>query len=428
MTIHSRVRPPAVVAVAATTVAFPTARAAAQLVTDAEFRQACEVLRLGDGLDVPEWLAFSRTPALKLDPSGRIYLRGGDPQVAVLDPDGGFVRYIGGEGEGPGEFSHVGGFGFVADTVWLQHLWELHIAFFDSAGEHIRTEMDRGLPSSAPSLRRTSIPLARGYGFYIPPITDADPASGPSGGTDTGDERSGSGPRLSITRAPEFKRVKLPMLVGLRSEEARDTLAFGYNFTAMITPMGTHGHEPFVTPPLYRIHPNGEGVVTADWEPDHPEEVILRHYDLTGGLAGEAFIASRLRRVSPGARSEFIDEGVEMAERTVEMARRYGGDVPTNLRAAVTEGLLLYDYFEPISTFFLTHDERVWLRDAAPSEDHEALWVVLGPDGESEFRVQAPTGIIFKAALGDRVWGTGSTELDVPYVVLYQVIEQGECG
>ena len=112
----------------------------------------------------------------------------------------------------------------------------------------------------------------------------------------------------------------------------------------------------------------------------------------------------------------------------VEMARQLGGEVPGNLRAAVTEGLLLYDYFEPISSFFLTHDERVWLRDAAPSEEYEALWVVLGPDGTPEFRVQASSGITFKTALGDRVWGTGRTELDVSYIVLYDLRSPGDCG
>lgn len=159
----------ATMVVAATTVTYASP-AAAQLIADADFKQACEVLRLGDALDVPEWLAFSRTPVLQLDPAGRLYLNAdGSPTVTVLDPGGGFVRYVGGKGEGPGEFSHVGGFGFVGDTVWLQHLWELHVAFFDSAGVHIRTEMDRGLPSSAPSLWRTSIPLAEGRGFYIQP-------------------------------------------------------------------------------------------------------------------------------------------------------------------------------------------------------------------------------------------------------------------
>ena len=401
----------AVIAVAATTATFPPTHATAQLVVEATPKEACEVLRLGDALDVPEWLAFSRTPSLRPDPTGRLYLsvRGEDPQqVAVLDPDGSFVRYIGGEGEGPGEFTLLGGFGFVGDTAWLQHLTELHISYFDSTGAHIRTETDRGMPSSAPSLWRTSLPLARGYGFYVPPIGDVDLESG---------------------ARPEFKRVELPMLVGIRPEAARDTLAFKYNFTRMhIKGIGTFGHEPFVTPPLYRIHPNGEGVVTADWEPDRPDEVIMRHYGLDGRTARVTTIEARLRRVSREARNAFIEEGMEAAERGVAMARQLGGDASTNLRAAVMEGLLLYDYFEPIASFFLTHDERVWLHDAAAPEDYEALWIVLGPDGEPEFRVQAPTGITFTAALGDRVWATGRTEMDVPFIVQYELVAPGECG
>lgn len=291
----SRISSLAITAVAATTATLPATPATAQLVVEADPREACEVLRLGDALDVPEWLAFSRTPAIKLDPAGRLYLRGEDPQVTVLDPDGSFVRYIGGEGDGPGEFAHVGGFGFVGDTVWLQHLFELHIAYFDSTGAHIRTETDRGLPSSAPSLWRTSLPLARGYGFYIPPIGDVDLESG---------------------AWPEFKRVELPMLVGIRPESARDTLAFKYNFTRMhIKGIATFGHEPFVTPPLYRTHPNGEGVVTADWEPIQPDEVILRHYGLDGRMVRQTTIEARLRRVSRQARNAFIEEGMEAAER-----------------------------------------------------------------------------------------------------------------
>lgn len=427
MTIDYPTRALPGIAVAATIAAFPATDAAAQLVADAEFKEACEVLRLGGALEVPEWLAFSRTPSIRLDPAGRLHLRGGDPHVAVLDPDGGFVRYIGGEGEGPGEFASVGGFGFVGDTVWLQHQWELHIAFFDSAGAHIRTEMDRGLPSSAPTLWRTSLPLARGYGFYIPPIEHADQTN-----RNSDDERRPRG--LSITRAPEFKRVELPMLVGVRSEAARDTLAFKYNFTGMhVEGIGTFGYQPIVVPPLHHTHPNGYGVVTADWEPDRPDEVILRHYDLNGRVATVTSVESRLRAVSADARNAIIDEGVEIAEPAAEtarqMARQYGGpEVPTDLRAAVTEGLLLYDYFEPIASFFLTHDERVWLQDAAPVEGYEAHWVVLGPDGEAEFRVPAPAGIAFRAAVGDRVWATGRTELDVPYIVLYELRTPGACG
>ena len=70
----------------------------------------------------------------------------------------------------------------------------------------------------------------------------------------------------------------------------------------------------------------------------------------------------------------------------------------------------------------------MWLRDAAPSEGSEALWVILRPDGKPGFRVLAPPGITFKAALDDRVWGTGRTELDVPYIVLYELGQPDGCG
>ncbi len=399
MTIKTLAHPLAAVAAAAATVAFPTTHAAAQLVADAEFKEACEVLRLGGGLDVPEWLAFSRTPALELDPAGRLYLRGGDPRVAVLDPDGGFVRYIGGEGEGPGEFTLLGGFGFVGDTVWLQHSTLLHISYFDSAGAHIRTEMDRGPPSSAPPTWRRSIPLTRGRGYYVP-------ASG-----NWSDQR-----------------VLVPMTIGSRSAPARDTLGFRLDNTWMNAMGATIRFRPMTTPPLYRIHAKGNGVVTADWEPDRPEELVLRHYDVYGSVVRETTIGSRLRALSADARKAFIDEGVERAGGAAALVRQVGGQVPSDVRDAVTEGLLLYDYFEPISSFFLTHGERAWLRDAAPAEGHEAVWVVLGPDGEPEFRVQAPTGIAFEAALGDRVWATGNTELDVPYLVLYELRSPGDCG
>lgn len=399
MTIKTLARPLAALAAAAATVAFPTTHAAAQLVADAEFKEACEVLRLGGGFDVPEWLAFSSSPALRLDPAGRLYLRGEDPRVAVLNPDGSFVRYIGGEGEGPGEFTLLGRFGFVGDTVWLQHSTLLHISYFDSAGAHIRTEMDRGQPSSAPPTWRISMPLARGRGFYIPA---------------KGNLRD--------------RRVLVPMTVGSRSAPARDTLGFRLHNTWMNAMGATMWFRPMTTPPLYRIHAKGNGVVTADWEPDRPEELVLRHYDVYGSVVRETTIGSRLRAVSADARKAFIDEGVERAGGAAALVRQVGGEVPSDVRHAVTEGLLLYDYFEPISSFFLTHDERAWLRDAAPSEDHEATWLVLGPDGEPEFRIQAPSGIAFKAALGDRVWATAHTELDVPYIVLHHVTEPGACG
>lgn len=73
-----------------------------------------------DLTDVPEWLAFTRAPGLMVDAAGRVYVRGGqEAAVTVLDPEGSFVRTIGGKGDGPGEFVTIGATGFVGDTLWV---------------------------------------------------------------------------------------------------------------------------------------------------------------------------------------------------------------------------------------------------------------------------------------------------------------------
>ena len=66
MKMGSFARSLAAVAVAATTVAFPTTHAAALLVANAELKEACEVLRLGDATrcaGVARLLADARTQA-----------------------------------------------------------------------------------------------------------------------------------------------------------------------------------------------------------------------------------------------------------------------------------------------------------------------------------------------------------------------------
>ena len=301
-----------IVAMALATVALNSDQAASQLITDAESMEACEVLRLGDGLDVPEWLAFVGAPSMMLDALGRVYVRGGqDAAITVLDADGGFVRTIGGKGEGPGEFVLIGAMGFVGDTLWLQNWPMLHTSFFDSAGAHLNTQADHGQPSAGPGMWRTSIPLAGGRGFYIP-------AAGNHGEA----------------------RVRLPMTVGSRSDESRDTLAFKFDVTNMSIPrVGYFSYRATVTPPIYRIDPIGNGIVIADWVPERPEIVTVRHFDGHGRLVRESAIGAELRPIPSQVKREFVEEGMKKAEGPYESARQRGQQVPRSLRAAVEEGV-----------------------------------------------------------------------------------------
>ena len=76
------------------------------------------------------------------------------------------------------------------------------------------------------------------------------------------------------------------------------------------------------------------------------------------------------------------------------------GDV---LRDAVEAGLLLPEYFAPIRSFFVTHGGQVWLQESVTPEGYDAQWIVVGHEGEPEFRVLAPSGVTFRAAYVDQV-------------------------
>ena len=395
-----RLHPPSLAAPALAAAALNPGELASQLITDAEPMEACEVLRLGDGVDVPEWLEFVRAPGLMPDAAGRVYARGGqEATITVLDRDGGFVRTIGGKGEGPGEFVMINDMGFVGDTLWLQNWPALHTSFFDSAGEHIRTERDHGPPPVGPGLWRTSVPLAGGRGFYIPAAGNHDQV-----------------------------RVRLPMTVGNRSDGSRDTLAFRFDVTDMVIPgVGVWYFSATTTPPIHRIDPEGNGVVIADWVADGPDVVTIRHFDEHGRLTRELDIGAEPRPIPSGVKEALIDEGMAKAEGPFNSARQRGERVPRNLRAAVEDGLLLPDYYAPIQSMLVTRAGRIWLRETSTPDVYEGRWVVLGPDGEAEFRVSAPEGVVFRAIDGDRVWATGTNDLDVPFIVLYELVRPGGC-
>ena len=89
---------------------------------------------------------------------------------------------------------------------------------------------------------------------------------------------------------------------------------------------------------------------------------------------------------------------------------------------------MLPDYYAPVQGMLVTRAGRVWLRETTTADVHEGQWVVLGPDGEAEFRVAAPRGAVFRAVHGDRVWATSTNELDVPFIVVYELVRPGGCG
>ncbi len=368
---------------------------------DAPVRRVREVLRHGDGVDVPDWAAFVRSPALKLDASGQLYVlpRGGDdPRVRLLDEDGNFVRYVARRGDGPGEFPYIDAMGFADDTLWL--LGGERTSFFDVEGAHLKTEP---VVPPYPGRQRTygfgdgwTTPLAGGRALYMAPepVVDED----------------------------TYQRWNVPLMVGERTATGqRDTVAFVLSPSGMyVRRVAKSRWAPVKMSPLHSTIAGGQGVATASWTTDRPGEVVLRRFSLEGEVSHEHVLRFPVRELSAEARERFIDEGVENVRDMWEFHREHFAGVPSDLRAAVVEGLLLPDHYSPVDDMFSAQDARVWLR-ATMAEGEGGDWHVVDPDGRVEFRVHPPPGVSFETARGNRVWGVGKDRLDTPYIVMYEL-------
>lgn len=368
-----------------------------QNLANAPVREVREVLRLGDAVDVPDWLTFAAEPRLMLDASGRLFaVPGNDPRIRVLSPDGQFIRYIGNRGTGPGEFSFLYRTGFAGDTLWAQDMFAARTSFFDTAGVHIRTEANAGQPE-----------MGSGYAMKRPLADGRQLVVGPPGEADGG------------------QRARMAVAIGPRDGSRSDTVASVLESSTMeIEGVGSFAHRLVEAPPIYGRMPDGSGVVVVDWAIDLPDRVAVRRYGLDGRLATESTLDFALREIPADVREAYIEEGIAMFRRTAEaLPETVGRQVPANLRAAVIRGSIIPDYHPPVQSLFITHQGRVWLRLDSVGADDDAAdeWVVVGPDGTPEFRTTAPPGVTLKAARGDRVWGTGKTEMDIPYIVLYEL-------
>jgi len=152
---------------------------------------AVEELRLGD-VDDPD-LGFSRIGSVDVDRDGQVFVfEMLDRQIRVYDADGRFVRRIGRQGEGPGEFQRVSRFGVAGDTLWTYDFGLRRLTLFDRTGTVLSTAQVRGVPVPMPRPGMTGSITPRGMradGLLTSDMTSfsftASAPPGPSAESDT---------------------------------------------------------------------------------------------------------------------------------------------------------------------------------------------------------------------------------------------------
>lgn len=357
-------------------------------------RQAVEAFRIG-GKDVPDYAAFVLQPAIAGAPDGTIFVRSPQPPVIdVFDAEGHHLRTIGREGEGPGEFRVLAGHGLLGDTLWVLDVALLRMSTFLHDGTHVRTwrlePIDLGIPLSA---RHTITALLAG------PYALAVPMANPVG--------AGG-------------RVPLPVLLGDRDfQESHPVLEVVRPRGMRIRGVGSFSFQPFLLPPLVSVATNGRGFLTADWTDEREGSLVVTLYAPSGEVDWVQRINHSATPVLTVVRDSLLAHGQTMAGPYVERARNKGTIGRESIRDLVSEGLYIPTYYPPASQILLGPDGSVWIRSGEFAELVE--WTVLDAQGEAKFTVHLPETLWVKEVTFECVWGTTVDDLDIPYVVRYDI-------
>ena len=361
----------------------------------AEVRHTTPIFRLG-GPNADDVHAFPEPPRLIVDAKGYIYARiPSDGAVTVFDPDGAFVRRIGGKGEGPGEFQIAAAHGLLGDTLWIVNWPTPRVSRFLTNGTHTdteRTPFDYGRTFGGPV--GLDALLRDGRAVVLPPS-----------------------PVLGVDEP-----IRLPVLLGTApAMDERDTIASMATPRGMFIPgLGTWTFTPVAAPPLVAMASNGTGVAVATWSDTAPGLVEVRLHAPDGSERWRRSIRLDARVIPASVRDSLIAVGVEKARQQFERARAQGRIAGGSLEKMVERGLSLPRHFAPVDRLLIGIDETVWLQQMNGLTPDD--WLVLDRAGALYARVRVPVGLWVEEASMRDIWGTEQDDLDVAWMVRLRVV------
>lgn len=375
-----------------------------------------EVLRLGT-VDGPEETQFHLIRDIALDAAGRLFITDlGSQSVRVFTPDGRFVRRFGGAGRGPGQFASISGLVVWRDTVHVMNASGPQASFFDTAGAHLRSYTNL-LPNGS----RIRLLAGGTDGWYVAD----DSLFGRQGREEVG----------VVRQTPTaIRRLDLRLLdAAVGSREAADSLLAqvvtypGSRYFGMIGSEGGSerfvvGNRPFFEPvPSHAIDARGHVYVAPGWP------YVINVYDRGGTL---------VRRITRAHESVPVT-----ADLIAQVLRRAKSHYDTTSQQS---GATYHTWSErarmPVPGFLpvlrsvrVSPDGWLWVRRVDVHADPVAMewttgeppsatvWDVFDPDGVFRRTVRLPPRFTPLVVLADGVIGIGRDELDVQYVVRYEV-------
>lgn len=89
----------------------------------------------------------------------------------------------------------------------------------------------------------------------------------------------------------------------------------------------------------------------------------------------------------------------------------------------VRRQVFLPGHYPPIRAVRLGIDGTVWVQRTDGLD--QGPWVALAPDGTPQFQVGLPENAKLRHGSSEAIWGTEIGEMDVPYVVRWEIVPDG---
>jgi hypothetical protein len=348
-------------------------------------------LRIGS-LDSRNY-ALSEVSSLVVGRDGRMYV--GQTQeraIRVFDRNGVFVRTVGRQGAGPGEFQNIGQMGWRSDTLWVGDPSSRRVSLLSSDGRFLGSVSAQGPLVSGASRHSTPDLMLADGAFLSNPL-------------------------------PNFE-VSVPMMPLLRMDRRGNVLdTIGRVDVAghgRMRPRGSgtfYFRIPVPLNSLYAVAPDGRSVVVVHRRPlsDGPGDDFFHVQRL--GLRGDTIFSRRYRYPKVTVPAEVADSARQwMAGILV----RVGGYSASEAASVARDSMPIPRFQVPVSQLVVGMDGTIWLRREGFGRE-QAQWLVLSSSGEIEGYVAAPSGLRILQVRREMVWGTEVDEFDVPYVLRYRV-------
>lgn len=358
-------------------------------------------LRVGSVDDPDETLTYIRD--LEVGPDGTIYtLHRQELLVRTFDSAGTFLGVIGGEGGGPGEFQSPLSMGWVADTLWVLDTDGYQFNQFSPEGEFLGSFR---VPFEVREDPNAASP-PRAYGLLSDGTVHGEPVA------------------WSHLVATGQITERVPMLM-TRDGRVTDTLPavpFGNNQWAVYDPEspdrgGSYAQQPFADGPLWSFVPGERATIRVDREAPRSADdasFSVTKLSFSGDTLFTRAFSSEPERVTQAEVDSVLDA------RAGPMGERgFLGATEAQAREWAERTLHRPPFKSLVREMTVGRDGSIWLQRTVEADS--ASWLVLDASGAPSAEVTLPAGFDLLEADRGHVWGQERDDLDVPYLVRYQV-------